>query len=733
MKRKARNKLPPAPPADGKCLVLFISILCGIIIVLHAGASFFPRGRIWGFNQWAYFPPLLSLSLGVLVLLMFVPQINERLRHLLGLGATLVLTSPRRIGLVLHKRVWFAVCSILFFVPFWLFRDRTHFLGDGAQIISRMNSGELTVRWSEPLDMFLHIQTFRFAHGIWQMDAATVYALLSCTAGVLFIFVLFLFADFLGGRRQGKVLVFLVLLAMGSIQLFFGYVEHYGFVFLFTAAYLLSSMAYLEDKLKWFVPVGTWLLASFSHVMGLCLLPSLLYLFFSKSGNKQGAFIRKTAIVAAGVLALGLGIVLYRINAWAVPPIFVPLSVDTYAAPGYLLFSVPHILDLINQHLLISPLGPALILTPLICLTLPPLVKNKPLAFLAVLGLSQLLFHFLMDPGLGAPRDWDLFSTVGLGYTVLGLFLLLRMFRDRPGLAYSSVILVSTALYATAPWIAIQANQDRSVRRFENVLKMDIKRSYSGHFVLLKYFESRGMDRQAEERTEKYRQAFPELALIANASTLAKSGELEKAKQMFLEAERLAPKLPQVHNNLGKVYLDLGELAKAEDQLKSAIRLAPFLPDAYVNLADLYSLRGEYDSALVACNKAIRLDPRYSGAYSDAGTIYLMRGDLQLAGREFQKLISLDSTAVLGYLGLGDVYNRQARSQEALRMYQRAVGLDPKLDIARYRLGMTHLSLGLPDKAREQLEAYLQISPQGAHAQEVTRVLEQLRQQEQNR
>ena len=126
------------------------------------------------------------------------------------------------------------------------------------------------------------------------------------------------------------------------------------------------------------------------------------------------------------------------------------------------------------------------------------------------------------------------------------------------------------------------------------------------------------------------------------------------------------------------------------------------------------------------------MDPRYTGAYSDAGTIYLMKGESQLAERQFRKLISLDSTAVLGYLGLGDVYNRQARSQEALRMYQRAVGLDPKLDIARYRLGMTYLSLGLPDKATEQLEAYLQISPQGAHAQEVSQTLEQLRQQEQN-
>jgi Tfp pilus assembly protein PilF len=66
-------------------------------------------------------------------------------------------------------------------------------------------------------------------------------------------------------------------------------------------------------------------------------------------------------------------------------------------------------------------------------------------------------------------------------------------------------------------------------------------------------------------------------------------------------------------------------------------------------------------------------------------------------------------------------------------MYRKAAEVDPRLDIARYRLGMTYLSMNAAEQAKEQLETYLQISPQGAHAQEVARILEQLHQREPNR
>ncbi len=728
MKKKTRKETSPPPSPDGRCLVRVLSILCGIIILIHAGASFFPRGRIWGINQWAYFSPAVSLSLAVLALLLFIPRVNELVRKILDGAVASFLNLFRRIRPVLPKRVWYAVCSLLFFIPFWLLRDRTHFLGDGAQIISHMSSGQLGVKWSEPLEIFLHLKTFQLAHGLWQMGSTTLYALLSCLSGVLFVFLLLLFADFWVRGTKERVLVFTVLFTMGSVQLFFGYVEHYSFVYLFTAAYVFSSLAYLEGKLKWFFPVGAFVLAILSHVMASYLFPSLLLLFFIKSKDAGLPSVRRKIIVALGILVLGAGFTFYKINSWAVPPIFVPLSVDTYSAPGYLLFSPSHLLDLLNQHLLISPVGSVLIMTALICLPSAFPVRNRTFQFLLLLSLSQLLFGFVVDPALGAARDWDLFSTVGLGYTVLALFVFFRLLKEKPNFGYLAVVLVGASLYSTAPWIAINAGESRSLRRFENLLDIDAKRSANGHFILIRHFESRGMNLQAKERTQKYKQAFPELDLIVDASDLAKAGELDKAEQMFLEAKRLAPKLAQVHNNLGKVYLDRGELYKAEEELKEAVRLNSSLTSPYINLADLCLLRKDYDGALQACRKAIRLKTDYPQTYSNAATVYLMRDDLKRAEAYYRDALNLDPRFVDPYVGLGDIYNRRGTSDKAVRMYREALKLDPNLAKVRYRLGMTYLSLNATQEATEQLEWYLRISPQGDHAIEVEHLLEQLRQ-----
>lgn len=727
VKRKSQQKHPPPRPPRRDCLALLLSALCGIIVLMHLTASFFPEGRIWGFNQWAYFSPAVSLSLGALALLLFVPRVSELVRRNLDVVASSFLKLFDRAKKIFHRRVWYAVCSLLFFIPFWLFRDRTHLLGDGTQIIDNMNSGGLVVKWSQPLEIFLHLKAFDLAGKLWQVDAAAVYVMLSCLAGMLFVFFLFLFADFWGKERREKVLVFLVLLGMGSTQLFFGYVEHYSFLFLFTFVFIFVSIAYMEGKLRWFFPLAAFFLAFLSHLSALYLFPSLLFLFFAKGARGRSVLVKRILILAFGAFAFGSLLVLYKNHSWTVPPIFVPLSVDTYSAPGYLLFSSAHLLDFVNQQLLVSPVGLIMLLAPLACVALSALLKEKVFQFLLLISLSQLLFGLVGDPGLGAPRDWDLFSAVGLGYTVLGLLIFLRLYSSRAAFGYLSMILIASSLYCTIPWIGIQASERRSVARFENLLEIDVKRGYSGHFALSKYFRSRGMDSQAERQDERYWHAFPELALMAEASRLAKAGKLEEAEKKFLEAERLAPKLAQIHNNLGKIYLDSKRLEKAERELKKAIRLSPFLPDAYVNLADLYVLRQQYDLALNTSEKAIRLKTDIPDAYFNAATIYLIKGDTEKAEAYYRRVLALAPEFVDAHVGLGDIYNRKAMPQEAIRMYQAALTLNPHLAIARFRLGITYLSLNATQEAEEQLQMYLNISPGGKEAERVGEILKKLR------
>ncbi len=729
MRRKDKGKKRSVLFSED-CLVSLLSAFCAVIILIHLTASFFPKGRIWGINHWSYFSPMISLFAGIFVLLFFIPPLNEVTRKGISSLVSTVSFLLRRICVIGEKKkyLWYFILSLPFFIPFWLLRDRTHFLGDGAQIISRMNSGELSVNWAEPLEIFLHLRAFDLAHKFWEMDSATVYAILSCLAGVFFVFLIFLLAHFWGKERGERVLISLILLSLGSTQLFFGYVEHYSFLYVFIFAFIISSLAYLEGKLSWFFPLLAFIFASLSHVLSLYLLPSLLFLFIIKNKGNHWFSMRKILILGSGLVFLGLILVVYKNYSWTLPPFFVPLSVDSYTAPGYLLFSSPHIIDFFNQQLLVSSVGLIMLLAPLACRKTTSLFKDEVFQFLLLVSLSQLMFNFLINPGLGASRDWDLFSSVGLGYTILGLFIFIHLFRNKAKFEYLSLILVLCSFYSTVPWVILNSNEQKSIHRFQNLLEIDVKKSANGHFILIKYFEAQGMEEQAKKQNQKYDEAFPEQILAKEGARLAKMGRFERAEQMFLQAKRLAPKMAQNRNNLGLLYLKRGELNKAEAELKKAIQLSSHLSPPYVNLSDLYLLNQEYDLALDACKKAIRLKTEYPETYSNAATIYLMRGKLKEAEAHFKKTLSMDGEFTEAYVGLGDIYNKQALPQKAIEMYKTAVKLNPDLAMAHFRLGIIYLSTNAKRKAKEELELYLKISPHGKDAKKAQDILEKLNQ-----
>lgn len=729
MKRKTKVRQQPRSPSRSYP-VSVLSGLCVLIVLIHLTASFFPKGRIWGVNQWAYFPPAIALLSGALVLLFFIPSLNEVARKGMGSLASWISRLLDNIGAFGGKKrhLGYLILSVLFFVPFWLLRERVYFLGDGAQIASRLNAGELAVKWSEPLEILLHVKAFSLAGRLWQMDAAALYAITSCLAGVVLVFLILLLADLWGKERREKVLIFLVLLGMGSSQLFFGYVEHYSFLYVFVFAFILSSIGYLNGKVRWFVPLATFVLASLSHVSSLYLLPSLLFLFVTRDNKGKPSSLRRILILGLGLIFVGFLLVVYKKYAWTISPIFVPLSEDTYSAPGYLLFSGSHILDFLNQQLLTSPVGLVMVLAPVGYLTRGSFFKDRAFQFLLSVAAFQLLFGFLVDPDLGASRDWDLFSVTGLGYTILGLFILLRLLRAKPLFGYLSLVLVLTSLYSTLPWIILNAHEQKSVGRFQNLLEIDEKKSHNGHFILINYFNSEGMETKAENQNEKYRQAFPEIVLSNQGTRLAKEDDFKGAEQIYLEAERLAPKRAEIHNNLGHVYLKLGRLDQAENRLRRAIRLSSYLAAAYVNLADLYLMRQDHDRALDACKKAIRLKTDSPETYSNAATIYLMRGQLNQAEFHFRGALSVDSDFTEAYVGLGDIYNQRYAPQQAVEMYRAALRVNPDLAMAHYRLGMTYLSLNAWEKAKEELESYLLISPGGPEADKAREILNTLKQ-----
>jgi len=298
-----------------------------------------------------------------------------------------------------------------------------------------------------------------------------------------------------------------------------------------------------------------------------------------------------------------------------------------------------------------------------------------------------------MDPALGASRDWDMFSAVGVAYTIKGLYLLLEFLKDKLKFEYLTTILVVTSLYSTIPWIALNSCESKTINRFRNLLLIDPKKSGNGHFVLVKYFKSLGQEEEARKQNQEQRKVLPEFVLTAEGKKFLVKGELDSAEAKFLLAKEIAPGLASVHNDLGMVYFAKKDLNEAEIEYKEAIKLASFVADPYFNLANLYLIKGDMDGALKLYRKAVFLKFQYPEAYYNLGNIYFSKG-------EFQK---------------------------AIKMYQTAIQLKPDLVEAHLWLGRTYLQIDSKEEAIRELEAFLKLAPQSKNAEEVRNILQKLR------
>jgi hypothetical protein len=138
---------------------------------------------------------------------------------------------------------------------------------------------------------------------------------------------------------------------------------------------------------------------------------------------------------------------------------FVPLFEATTEWQRYTMFSAGHILDWINEHVLISPFGlflVVLVLTTIVRHRLTIFEHQDEKDFGYFLGLTAgmyLLFTWLWNPDYGGRNDWDLFAPSAFVYTLLAGYLLVRTLTDRNVLREGSLFIIAVSLLHTATWI----------------------------------------------------------------------------------------------------------------------------------------------------------------------------------------------------------------------------------------------------------------------------------------
>jgi tetratricopeptide (TPR) repeat protein len=597
---------------------------CAFVILIHAIASFFPKERLWGINHLAYFSFIPRCIAIVLAFLILVPKVNKIFYDLFAGLFNLAEKNLKGINRY-YKYIFFSLVSTGLF---WVFKAQAHLLGDGT-IRGNEIVAETKLSITEPLDFYLHA----LAYGLLKLDVYQTYAWISCIAGAFFVFLALCLSHLLGKENKEKLFAFMLLVSMGSVQLFFGYVESYTLVYIAMMAYFLFSLWFLEGKCSPFFPSLALLFSISLHLSALYLLPSLIYLCIAKSKGKEKTYNFKSIFSAILTLLLvGVGFFLLNTkNPNKAGPGYYFISLFGSSKDPCSLFSFAHLVDIINEQLLLSPIG--IILWVIVIFVARKVnFKDQVVTFFSIVTLFSFMFAFLMDPKLGYARDWDLFSSTGLGYTLLGIYLGLGYFRQAKikKLNYVVMAMTFTAFFSTLPWIYVNAREDKGVERFKALLDLDVKRSGYGHEILAIYYRDRGLVNEEMEEWKKGVSAVENERYLVNLGICyEKLGRYQEAIPLFKKAIQLNPGSANAYNNLGAALVHLGEYEEAVKQYQLSIKLDPYYFKAYCNLGGLLAKMGHYPEALEALKSTIQINPDYFEAYQNLASTYQRMGKLE--------------------------------------------------------------------------------------------------------
>ena len=104
--------------------------------------------------------------------------------------------------------------------------------------------------------------------------------------------------------------------------------------------------------------------------------------------------------------------------------------------------------------------------------------------------------------------------------------------------------------------------------------------------------------------------------------------DYEKAKDAYLTLLDLNENEPNVHNIIGKIYMDRGDYLKAEEEFQKEIIVNPIYPAPYYNLGLLRFENEEFEEAEKMWLEAIRLYPEYIKAYERLVEMYSANNQL---------------------------------------------------------------------------------------------------------
>lgn len=227
---------------------------------------------------------------------------------------------------------------------------------------------------------------------------------------------------------------------------------------------------------------------------------------------------------------------------------------------------------------------------------------------------------------------------------------------------------------------------------------------------------------------------------IDEAINYYKSGEYEKAIDVFSTVIEHEEPTAELYNNIGQCYASLANDEKAESNFLKAIELNPQLAHAYINLADIYYKNKEYgkgigllttganampdnmvmahflarfymedcrlDLAVDELEKVLENQPENYDAYYDLGKVHFELGNYDCAIENFENILEFKEDNPYIYFSLAQAYEMNNEIDKAISNYLKTIAHDSGFRQAYKKVAILFLARGDYDDAIEYLENY---------------------------
>ena len=159
------------------------------------------------------------------------------------------------------------------------------------------------------------------------------------------------------------------------------------------------------------------------------------------------------------------------------------------------------------------------------------------------------------------------------------------------------------------------------------------------------------------------------------------------------------------HLRVAGEYQRLRIFDAAYERFVLAAKKAPKRPEPHDGMARLWRDWGFLDRALGSSYRAVYLNPEAAPAHNTLGTVLDAIGEYDAARRAYERALMLDPTAAWASNNLCYLELRQGRLAEAQSLCEWSLRVAPALSPARNNLALTHAAAGDLEQARRELMA----------------------------